>query len=103
MPLDYRRLCATSYIGEASRYGDRDAILYALSVGFGADPANVAERDYVCECLPGRPLKAAPTLATVLVRTAGAIDAPDIDRTMLVHGDQRLHLEQPLPAEAACL
>ena len=103
MPLDYARLCAIAHAGEACRYGDREAILYALSVGFGGDPADLAERDYVCECLQGRALKTVPTLATVLVRTAGAVDAPGVNRTLLVHGEQRLRLERPLPAQAALL
>ena len=103
MPLDYERLCAIAHSGETCRYNDKDAILYALSTGFAGDPANAAEMEYVCECLEGRALKTVPTLATVLVRTAGAIDAPGINRTLLVHGEQRLRLERPLPAQADLL
>ena len=104
MPIDYESLRATRYENEVCHYSDKDAILYALGVGFGADPADQRELDYVCECLEGGAgLKTVPTLATVLVRTAGAIDAPGINNELLVHGDQRLRLERPLPPEASLL
>ncbi|MCY4030693.1 MAG: MaoC/PaaZ C-terminal domain-containing protein [Hyphomicrobiales bacterium] len=102
MPLDYEKLRAVHFKDEAHHYDEKDAILYALSVGFGADASDRNELGYVCECLEGG-LKTVPTLATVLVRSAGAIDTPGINHELLVHGDQRLRIDNPLPPEADVL
>lgn len=102
MPLDYEKLCAIHFKNETRRYDEKDTILYALSIGFGADASNQRELEYVCECLKGK-LKAVPTFATVLVRTAGDIDLPGINHELLVHGDQRLRIDNPLPPRASVL
>ena len=102
MPLDYEKLRALHFRDEMRHYDKKDVILYALSVGFGADASDRNELEYVCECLEGG-LKTVPTLATVLVRSAGAIDTPGINHDLLVHGDQRLRIDNPLPSEADVL
>ena len=102
MPLDYEKLCAVHFKNETRRYDEKDTILYALSIGFGADASSQRELEYVCECLNGK-LKTVPTLATVLVRTAGDIDLPGINHELLVHGDQRLRIDNLLPPRASVL
>lgn len=102
MPLDYEKLRAVHFRNEARHYDEKDVILYALSVGFGANASDRNELEYVCECLESG-LKTVPTLATVLVRSAGAIDTPGINHELLVHGDQRLRIDNPLPPKADVL
>ncbi|HEX7760934.1 MAG TPA: MaoC/PaaZ C-terminal domain-containing protein [Caulobacteraceae bacterium] len=87
-------------------YGDKDVILYALGIGLGADPMNETELAFVYE----RGLKVVPTAATVLASGAGrntgpAPDLPpghrpsQINFMMVVHGEQKVELHQPLRAE----
>lgn len=74
-------------------YTDRDAIMYALSVGFGRDPD---ELPFVFE----RPtLKIVPTLAVVIAPT-GVIHKTGVDMTKVLHGEQNLILHRALPSSA---
>ena len=87
-------------------YGDKDVMLYALGVGLGQDPMNETELAFVYE----KDLKVIPTAATVLSSgmrgTAGpAPDMPaghrpsQINFLMVVHGEQKVELHKPLPAQ----
>ncbi len=71
-------------------YDERDAILYALAVGAGAD-----ELDLVFE----ERLRVLPTFALTLAQWApdalGSLGA--FDTTTAVHGAQRLEVSRPLP------
>ena len=77
------------------RLTDRDAMLYALSIGLSADPLDAGELCYTYE----RDLKAFATQPLVLghpgpwMRDARA----NIDYSKIVHGSQRLELFAPLP------
>ena len=74
-------------------YADREAILYALSVGFGRE---ADELPFVFE----RPnLRTVPTLAVVIAPT-GVIHKTGVDMTKVLHGEQDLVLHRPLPAAA---
>jgi acyl dehydratase len=75
-------------------YTDRDTMLYALGLGLGAS-ADPRELRYVYE----KGLVAFPTMALVLARPGPWTAHPDlgIDRTKIVHGEQSLHIERPLP------
>jgi acyl dehydratase len=72
------------------RYDDRDVMLYALGVGCGpADLPFVYERD----------LRVLPTFAVVpafpaLVAMVGALE---VNLMMLLHGEQRIELFEPIP------
>ena len=46
MAIDYNHLMALESTGNVVRYGDREAMLYALSVGMGRDPLNTTELDF---------------------------------------------------------
>lgn len=93
MPLNYDDLLAARIPPKAQAYSERDAILYALGVGFGHDPLDERELDFVYE----RRLKTLPTYAATLAWTRFA----DIDLgytyAKLVHGEQRMVIHQPLP------
>ncbi len=75
-------------------YSDRDAILYALGVGFGADPKFGKELAYVFE----QPmLKTLPTFSTMLLGLDFLEDAA-WDVRQALHIGQRLEMYRPLPA-----
>lgn len=99
MPLDYDALMGTSTAGNPAAFDDRDTILYALGLGFGADPTNEAELAYVFE---GRVLKTVPTMASIVIPGGLLGDCGwDFSRAVLV--EQRLDLYRPLPAAAQLL
>ena len=97
MPLDYEELMATSIVNLPHAYGDREAMLYALSIGFGRDPLDEAELPFVSEI--AGPIKTVPSLATVLVPD---MFPPDLgwDYDQVLHAEQRLQLYRPLPLAA---
>ena len=49
MPIDYETLMQLEVRDAPCSYTDRDSILYALGVGFGADPIDRNELAYVYE------------------------------------------------------
>jgi acyl dehydratase len=71
-------------------YGERDLILYALGVGAGRD-----ELQFTYE----RDLKALPTFAVIpsfpaMMNLGGAMD---VNPAMVLHGEQRIELQAPIP------
>ena len=87
-------------------YNDRDSILYAVAIGIGKDPLDANELEYVCETVGKRVV---PTAASVLTRASRPGANPVRDLTskmnfvMLLHGEQRLTLHQPMPPSANTL
>lgn len=97
MPLTYDSDLARQISNSPSSYDERQAILYALSIGMGQDPALRPELPFVFE----KPaLRLVPTMA-VIMANGSIMRELDVDRTMLVHGEQRLTLHRDLPARAA--
>ena len=76
----------------------RDTILYALSVGFGQDPMDPRQLDFVDH---HRALHAVPTAAAVLAHPGFWLTDPatGVDAVQLVHGEQGVVLHHPLPVE----
>jgi acyl dehydratase len=76
-------------------------MLYALSLGLGNDPMNASALPFVFEGAPGG-LRALPSQAVVLGYPGFWAREADtgIDWVRLLHGEQRLRLHRPLPAEA---
>ena len=74
----------------------RDAILYALSVGFGQDPLDARQLAYVTE---GRRQKAVPSAAVVLGHPGFWLADPrtGVDPAAVLHGAQEVVLHRPLP------
>ena len=98
MPIDYDKLMATPATTNEGSYTDRETMLYALGVGFMRDPMNEAELPYAYE----KDLKTVPTMATVINwgGAGSAIRDSGINYLMVVHGEQKLTLHQPLPPVA---
>ncbi|QHE84616.1 MaoC family dehydratase [Hydrogenophaga sp. BPS33] len=78
----------------------KDAALYALSVGFGQDPLDTRQLAFVDPVKPGMPIL--PFMAVVLAPNGPWIADPalGIDYGRVVHGEQSMQFEAPLPADA---
>jgi len=96
MPIKYDEIMQLKSLGDTFRYTDRETMLYALGVGFMRDPLNEAELKFVYE----NDLQTVPTFATVIGWGQATLAPSGIDYLMVVHGEQRLTLHKPLPAQA---
>ncbi len=98
-PLDYETIMDYRFPDLDEAYTRKDAMLYALGVGFGADPMDPAQLQFTFE----DGLKCVPTMPVVLGRGDQSLhEIPawsSIDFTMLVHGEQKLIIHKPLAAE----
>ena len=86
-------------------YSDRDSLLYAVAIGMGRDPLDARELEYVCETVGDRVV---PTAATVLARAhrpaqKGVSLLGKMNFALMLHGEQRLVVHQPLPPAAETL
>jgi len=107
MPIYYPDILEQKTEPRTFDYGDKDVMLYALGIGMGRDPMDERELAYVYE----KGLKAVPTAATVLAAAARRAAAQDqqrpglrvseLNRVMVVHGEQKVELHKPLPAAGA--
>jgi acyl dehydratase len=90
MPLNAKAIEAYSFGTQEQCFDDRDAMLYALSIGVGRDPLDRDELPYVYE----ENLKTFPTMAVVLGHPGPWMNDPSlgINQQMLVHGTQRLEV-----------
>lgn len=71
----------------------RDAILYALSVGYGSKPLDPAHLAHVYE----EGLVSVPTLANVVAHAGPWMKEAGVDWARLVHAEHRLRIHRPLP------
>ena len=69
MPIDYDDMMQSGATGLASRYDEKDVMLYALGVGMGRDPLDEKELPFVYE---NAGLKVVPTFASVIARGEAA-------------------------------
>jgi acyl dehydratase len=76
-------------------YTDKDTILYALSVGVGADPLDPNQLRLAYE----KGLAALPTMAAVLAHPGMWVAEPqfEVNYLKLLHGEQNLTIHSPLP------
>jgi len=87
-------------------YTDRDSLLYAVAIGMSRDPYDPQELEYTCETVGNRVV---PTAATVLTKpTRRPSDGHQslmskINFALMLHGEQRLTIHQPLPPAAETL
>ena len=95
--MNLQALLAHRFPTQRLRYAAKDTILYALSVGVGADPSDPDQLRMVYE----KNLLALPTMAAVLAHPGAWIANPafEVDFLKLLHGEQNLTVHKPLPAE----
>lgn len=94
--IDYAALKARKFPEVEQAYTAKDTMLYALGLGYGYDPMDESQLQFVYE----KNLKALPTMAVVLGYPGFWMKNPDtgIDWVRLVHGEQSLAVHKPLPA-----
>ena len=98
--LNAPRLLERRFAPVEHAYTLRDTQLYALGIGFGADPLDPRQLRYVYEGVDGQSLRTAPTLANVLAYPGFWAREPDsgIDWRRVLHAEQQIVLNAPLPA-----
>lgn len=95
MPLDHSLIGLESEPGERS-WDSTDAILYALGVGAGlGDP--LQELQFTTENTEGVEQRVLPTFGVLIARAGGRRRIGDFNPAMLVHAEQGLVLQRPLP------
>ena len=99
MTLNYEKLMELGAADVPCNYTERDSLLYALGVGFGADPLNEKELPYVVETM-GR--CTVPTMATTLTPSK-ILENCGWNYAQVLHGEQKLELYRPLPMAAELL
>ena len=102
MPIDAAKLLKRAFPALEHRYTQRDALLYALGVGMGADPLDAGQLQYVYEGTGGESLRTLPTMANVLAYPGFWAREPDTGITWqkLLHAEQEIELHASLPASA---
>jgi acyl dehydratase len=108
MPINMAAVGATTPETERS-WGSNDALIYALGVGAGAaDPA--FELEFTTENSAGHEQRVLPTFAVIVGQGAGGggsrglsplAAVGEFEPAMLVHGEQAIEVEGPIPVEGA--
>jgi acyl dehydratase len=101
MTIDYHTLRNWPFQDIEQTYTARDAMLYSLAVGYGADPVDPDDLAFVYE----KELRVPPTLAVVLGFPGFWARDPrsGIDWVRLLHGEQSLVIHKPLPPAATVI
>jgi acyl dehydratase len=100
MAIDYDDMMQSGATGLASRYDEKDVMLYALGVGMGRDPLDEKELPFVYE---NNGLKVVPTFASVIGRGEAPPERQrmpqksQINFAMVVDGERRITFHKPLP------
>jgi acyl dehydratase len=78
-------------------YTRRDTMLYALGLGYGSDPLDTSQLNFVYET----DLRAVPSICCVLAHPGFWAKRPEleIDWLRLLHGEQRFEIHNPIPPE----
>lgn len=94
--LDPKALLDWPFEEVVQTYTSRDMALYALGVGYGADPMDEAQLRFVHE----EDNLGVPTMPACMCLSPpwSADPRSGVDRTMIVHGEQGLELLRPMPA-----
>ena len=102
MAIDYDRLMHWPFAPVEQTYTEQDTMLYALGVGFGADPLDEGQLRFVFE---ERDFVAAPTMAAVLGTPGFWLRDPatGVDWKKVLHGEQGIEWHRPLPVAGTVL
>jgi acyl dehydratase len=98
MAIDYEKLLRLKIPDAQHSYLPKDAILYALSLGVGADPLDEGQLRFCYE----QDLRVLPTLGVVLAHPGFWPKTLDtgLDWVRIVHAEQGLILHRALPPQA---
>jgi acyl dehydratase len=95
MRVDVERIKELAIAPIEQRYEARDTILYALGLGYGADPLDQAELPFVYE----GDLRCVPSYVNVLCHPGFWAQRPEfgIDWVKILHAEQAFEIHKPLP------
>ena len=95
MPIDYDKIKNWQFPDIEYTYSAKDCMLYALGVGYGHDPMDEAQLQFVYE----KNLRVAPTMPVVMGHPGFWMMNPDtgIDWVKIVHGEQALRIHRSIP------
>ena len=102
MAIDYDDMMQSGATGLASRYDEKDVMLYALGIGMGRDPLDEKELPFVYE---NNGLKVVPTFASVIGRGEAPPERQrmpqksQINFALVVDGERRITFHKPLPPQ----
>jgi acyl dehydratase len=93
--IDYRQLLGKTVDERETHFRVEDTILYALAVGFGADPGDARQLRYVYE----ENLVALPCMSLVLGYPGFWLKDPQyqVDWPKLLHAEEAFEIHAPLP------
>jgi acyl dehydratase len=97
MPLAHEKMVNFEFPESEHSYTEQDTMFYALSIGFGAEPNNQDQLQFVYE----KNLKALPMMAGIL-GWLGRKPKPDfgVNFDKILAGEQKIILHKPLPTSA---
>ena len=96
MPLDYEKLVKHVIPDVVQLWSRRDTMLYALGVGFGADPRDAGQLTFVYE----KNLQAVPSMAVVICMPHGWLQRADAGMSgKNVAAEHSFVIHKPLPVE----
>lgn len=95
MPFDYDKIRNWSFPDIEHTYTTKDTILYALGVGYGSDPTDEAQLQFVYE----KNLRAAPTMPTVIAPLGFWVQSPEagIDWVKVVAAELSVRVHRSIP------
>ena len=101
MPFDYETLLNWKLDDVVQTYDFRDTILYALGLGYGADPLDEDGLRFVYE----ENLKTVPTMCVVLGHPGFWVKDPrtGVDWVKVLHGEQGFRIHKPLPPQGTVI
>lgn len=101
MVLALERIQSLAFSGLEQAYVERDTILYALGLGFGANPTDEAELPFVYE----KALRAVPSMCSILCQPGFWARDPafGIDWVKVLHAEQAFMLHAPIPRAGTVL
>ena len=99
MSLDFSKI---GVAGEPYQlaWNSRDAMLYALGVGAGADDAT-EELEYTTENSEGIAQQVLPTFGALLSQSVKPPTLGNFDPALVVHADQQFELHDPIPVSGS--
>lgn len=99
MAIQYERLRNWTFDDRTDHYVARDAMFYALTLGYGDDPTDVDDLRYVYE----QDTLAVPTLLATMGAPGAWATNPEtgINWLQLLHGEHRMTFHAPIQASAS--